>query len=451
MSLVKNQLIEGLVDGYTAEGAGVVRADGMAVFVPGAVRGDNLSVRIVKVLKNRAYGKIEAVLQPSDHRIDSECPHFPMCGGCDFWHMDYEEELWLKHDRVQSTLRRLGGFDIALPPVVPSPKVYRARNKAVFPVRDSAQGAAFGFFRSRSHQLVALDDCLAQDTRAVAIAHAVCRWADECGTSLYNEETGKGFLRNIMIRTDESGSQLCLTVQTGKVRSPERLIELCTQAAPDLRGILLSTNDGVNNRVAGVATRVLWGEERLESSMGELRFLLSPLSFYQVNHEQAQAVYDCALEFADLRDDMLALDLYCGIGTITLHLAKQAGQVIGAEIVPQAVRDAGDNAAQNGMTNVSFTCADASQAAQQLAEQGLSPDVIVVDPPRKGLDAQCIDALLKMAPKRIVYIACDPSSVARDAALLRDGGGYSLTHARAFDMFPKTANVDTVCVLRRGS
>lgn len=445
--LSRNQTAEGVIEGYTAEGMGVMRVGGMAVFVPAAARGDRCRVRIVKVLKTRAYGKIEEILEPSLHRKTPACPVFPRCGGCDFQHLSYEEELWLKRRRVEDALRRIGGFEgVCVPAVVPSDAVAGYRNKAVFPFGRNAQGEAVtGFYRSRSHDIVPVERCLIQDPRACALARAVCRWADRAGVSEYNEDTGKGLLRSVFVRTTQGGSQLCLVAQSAQLPQPEMLIALARAACPDVRGILVSVNAQRTNRLMGREAVCLWGEKRLADRLGEWEFLLSPLSFYQVNHAQAEALYRETVQMAQLDKSRTALDLYCGIGTITLHLAQAAGQVIGAEIVPQAVCDARDNAARAGMDNVRFLCADAGQAAQQLADEGVRPDVVVVDPPRKGLDEQALKAIVRMRPGRVVYIACDCASLARDGARLRDEGGYSLQRVRVFDMFPRTANVETVC------
>ena len=440
--LEKNALVRGAIEGYTAEGMGVARIGGMAVFVPGTARGDECLIRIVKVLKNRAYGRVEELLAPSAHRQTPACPAFPRCGGCDFWHLSYAEELALKRQRVEDALRRLGGFDIEVPAVVPSPQVERYRNKAVFPFGRREGRAVFGFYRSRSHDIVPIQDCLIQDGRASALARAVCRWADETGAPEYDEKTGRGLVRAIFVRTGGEGAMLCLVVTSPRIPSPDRLAKLCREACPDLRGVALSIHPKPGNRVLGSDIRPLWGEERLRDRLGKWQFSLSPLSFYQVNHAQAEALYRQAVDMAALGSGQTALDLYCGTGTITLHLADRAGLAIGAEIVPEAVEDARRSAEENGVQNVRFLCADAGQAAAQLAAEGLRPDAVVVDPPRKGIDGRTIDAILQMKPARLVYIACDIASAARDGALLREGG-YRLARVQPFDMFPRTANVET--------
>lgn len=443
----KNEIYTCTVDGYTAEGMGVARVEGMALFIPGAAAGDRLRVRIVKVLKNRAYGRIEQILEPSPARITPACPVCAKCGGCDFLHLTYEEELRLKGQRVEDALRRIGGLDVTVGPARASTRE-GYRNKAQFPVTRSGGRAAFGFYRSRSHDVVPCRRCMIQDDRINDLAAAVCRWMDESGVLPYDEETGRGLIRHIYVRTGRYGSHLCLVAGDDRLPHTEALIEEARTAAPDLMGIVLNVNRDKTNRILGDTCRTLWGKDRLQDDLLGLRFELSPLSFYQVNHTQAEALYTRALELADLRPHHLALDLYCGVGTITLLLARRCRQAIGNEIVPQAVENANENARRNGIINARFLLGDAGQVASALRDEGLRPDVIVCDPPRKGMDTATVEAVAQMNPERIVYISCDPASLARDAARLA-GFGYALTHAEAFDMFPGTANVETVCLLSK--
>lgn len=441
----KNDLVTLTIDGYTAEGMGVGRADGMAVFVPASAAGDVLRCRIVKVQKTYAYGRIEQVVTNSPHRIAPACPVYPKCGGCAFLHLSYEEELRLKGQRVEDALRRIGGFDIKIGPAVGSDR-RGYRNKAQFPVCLQDGRAAFGFYRSRSHQIVPTDRCLIQGPRTNALAAAVCRWMDESGAEPYDEETNTGLVRRIYVREGARGCLLCIVANGGSLPQPERLTALAREAAPDLRGIVLNINREKTNRIMGDVCRTLWGDGSLRDTLLGLEYDLSPLSFYQVNHAQAEELYRCALDFAALKENETALDLYCGAGTITLLLARRCREAIGNEIVPEAVRDANENAARNDVRNVRFILGDAGEAASQLAREGLRPDVIVTDPPRKGMDRKAVEAIAAMAPKRLVYVSCDPASLARDCALLRDLG-YKLEKAKAYDMFPGTANVETVCCL----
>ena len=446
----KNDLCTVTIQGYTAEGFGVGRTDeGLAVFVPGAARGDKLEVLLVKVLKNYAFGKIQTILEPSPHRVEVDCPHFGRCGGCDFRHLSYEEELWLKAHRVHDAMTRIGGFDLPVPEITGSPEVLRYRNKGQFPVGRDETGVAFGFYRSRSHQLIPLTDCKLQSEESCALAAAVCRWADEHKVQPYDEQQHKGILRHIYVREGRAGLHLTLVVREDALPESARLVELCRRAAPSLCGIVVNVNSRPGNRVLGPDCRTLWGAGRLEDDLAGSTFRLSPLSFYQVNHAQTENLYACAAAWAAPDEHTQALDLYCGVGTITLALAARCKSVVGVEIVSQAIADARENAARNGVENVRFLCADAGQAAEKLAREGFRPQVIVVDPPRKGLDEAAVRAVCAMAPRRIVYVSCDCASLARDAKMLQQAGRYRPLQVRAFDMFPRTANVETVVLLSR--
>ena len=446
----KNDICTITIHGYTAEGMGVGRTDdGMAVFVPGAAREDKLQVRLVKVLKNFAFGKIEEIVEPSPYRIAPDCPVFGKCGGCDFRHLTYEEELWLKARRVHDAMTRIGGFDLPVPDVTGSPDIEGYRNKAQFPVGLGENGMNYGFFRSRSHQLIPLEGCKLQSEEACALAEAVCRWADQCKVKPYDEAAHAGLLRHIYVRQGRAGLHLTLVVLRDKLPREDLLVDICREAVPTLCGIVVNVNPDRGNRVLGLVCRTLWGDERLEDDLMGNTFRLSPLSFYQVNHRQTENLYACAARWASPDGDTEALDLYCGVGTITLTLADHCKSVVGVEIVPAAIEDAKENAARNGIENARFLCADAGQAAAKMAAEGFRPGVIVVDPPRKGLDEAAVKALCDMSPDRIVYVSCDCASLARDAKMLFTQGGYRPTKVQAFDMFPRTANIETVALLEK--
>ena len=441
----KNKIYETEIVGYTAEGMGVARVEGMAVFVPNSAMGDRAKIKIVKTQKNFAYGIISELIRPSEARITPQCPAFPKCGGCTFLHLNYNEELRLKGQRVEDALRRIGGFDdIHIAPAYPSTR-NGYRNKAQFPLTQEYGRTFFGFYRARSHDVVPTDHCIIQSPRANALAKAVCRWMDEYGVKAYNEETGEGLIRHVYVRDGEKGCHLCLVATSRRLPHADTLIDAARMAAPDLEGIVININTERTNRILGSETVTLWGKDRLTDDLLGLKFELSPLSFYQVNHTQAQELYRKALEYAALKSTDTALDLYCGVGTITLLLARCCKQAIGNEIVPQAVDNANENAARNGIENARFILGDAGKVSETLKNEGLRPDVIVCDPPRKGMDELTIDSIAAMSPERIVYVSCDPASLARDARMLC-GRGYALKKAEAFDMFPGTANVETVAL-----
>lgn len=451
MSSQKNDICTLTFTGYTAEGAAVGRTEeGLTVFVPQGARGDRARVQLLKVRKHYAFGKIVELIQAANCRKEPDCPVFSRCGGCDFRHLTYEEELHSKALRVQDAMNRLGGFSLPLPEIVPSPLPDGYRNKAMYPVARQNGAMKFGFYRSRSHQLIPFPDCRLQPKAFSKVAEAVCRWADIARVSAWQEETGNGLLRHIYLREGQGGILLTLVCSEMILPEEQLLIRLCREAEPSLCGIVVNENREKSNRILGTVCRTLWGEGRLCDTLAGHSFWLSPLSFYQVNHGQTEQLYAEIVRLAAPKGTDTVLDLYCGVGTITLALAEHCRSVIGVELVPEAIVDAKDNAARNGMENVRFFCADAGQAAQKLAQEQFLPECIVVDPPRKGVDQAAIDAICAMQPKRIVYVACDPASLARDARLLCDQGGYQLAAVKAFDMFPKTANVETVALLSKG-
>ena len=443
----KNQIVPLTITALSNDGNGIGHIDGMAVFVPGAAAGDTLKIKIVKVQKNLAYGKIEQIITPSSARMAPTCPVYDKCGGCTFLHLTYEEELRLKGQRVEDALRRIGGFDISIAPAHPSTRE-GYRNKAQFPVTTVRGKTRFGFYRSRSHDVVPCEGCLIQSESANALAAAVCRWMDESKALPYDEITGKGLIRHIYVRNGKYGCHLCIIATSAKLPKLQTLIDYAQDAAPDLEGIVVNVNSQKTNKILGDTCKTLWGKDRLTDDLLGLKFELSPMSFYQVNHTQAENLYTKALEYADLQETDLALDLYCGVGTITLLLAQRCKQAVGNEIIPQAVDNANENAARNGIDNVRFILGDAGKVSETLLNEGLRPDVIVCDPPRKGMDQLTIDSISAMDPKRVVYVSCDPASLARDAALMAQKG-FKLLKAEAFDMFPGTANVETVALFER--
>ena len=450
MELVKNKIYRCRITDYTSDGTGFAKIEGRAVFVPRAAVGDQCDVRIVKVTKNVAYGRMEKLIVPSAARMAPACPAADRCGGCCYQHITYEEELRAKEKKVRDALTRIGGQDGAkLLGITGAPATEHYRNKAQYPVgRDKDGKIVTGFYRPRSHDIVPVERCLIQSETADRIAAIVREWMQDYDVPPYDYAAKRGAVRHIYVRVGEKSgeSQLTLIAATHKMPALDELTRRLREREPSLTGVLLNHNQRGDNVILGDKTDVLWGEPMLEDRLCGHSFLLSPEAFYQVNHAQAERLYMCALEFAELTGEETVVDLYCGAGTITLALAEKAKQVIGVEIVPEAVENATLNAARNGMDNVEFLCADAGQAARQLAQRGVAPDVLVVDPPRKGLDETARDAILKMLPPRIVYVSCDPATLARDVAELC-GAGYVLERAQAFDLFPRTNHVETVVLL----
>ena len=443
--LEKNKVYRARVEGYTSEGLGVARIDGQAVFVHRALRGEDCDILLLKVLKNAAFGKAVKVYTPSPHRTEPDCPYYGRCGGCDFRHMDRAEELDAKRQRVQDALRRIGGSAVTVESIDGGEPLHY-RNKSQYPV---AADGSVGFYRARSHQVVPVEQCLIQKPQADKAAQALRDYIRTYGVSCYDEKTRRGLVRYLYIRTNGAGqSLLCVLVNGRKLPHEQELVELLRQAVPDAVGVVLGVNTQPTGAVLGTEYRTLWGADVLTDTLCGLTFRLSVPSFYQVNREMAEVLYDKAVDFAGLTGGETVLDLYCGAGTITQVMARHAGQVIGAEIVPEAIEDAKENAKRNNIANVAFFCGDASAVAADFAAKGLRPDVICVDPPRKGLTPEVVQAAAQMAPRRIVYVSCDPATLARDVKLFAQSG-YEAVRAAAVDMFPGTANIETVCLLSK--
>ena len=447
-ALQQGQLHTATVEGYSSEGLGIVRLEGAVVFVPGVVRGERIELRITKVMKTCAAGEAVKLLKRSPERVQPECPHYGDCGGCGFQHLSYPEELWAKRRRVQDALTRLGGTSVEVGEILGAKDPTHYRNKSQYPV---GPGGETGFYRARSHRIVPVERCLIQPEVSDKTAKAVGDWMRKYGIPAYDESTGKGLVRHVYVRVNGRGESLCCVVINGKQtpREPELAAYICA-AAPHTVGVVLNVNTRRSNVILGERYRTVWGQNFLLDTLCGLEFKLSVPSFYQVNRAQAEVLYGKALEYAALTGEETVLDLYCGTGTITLCLARAAGRAIGAEIVPAAVRDAEENALRNGIKNAEFLCGDAAAVASRMERDGLRPDVITVDPPRKGLAAEVIGSIAQMSPERVVYISCDPATLGRDVKIF-GGFGYRAERACAVDMFPGTAHVETVVLLQRGN
>ena len=448
--LEKGKIYEALISDYTSEGQGVAKVDGCAVFIPNAIAGERVLVRIEKAQKTWAAGKITEILEKSPHRVQRECPISASCGGCDFWHMDYEEETRLKAERVRQALNRIGGENLETMPILAAPTCQGYRNKAQYPVASKKGRAYAGFFRAGTHQVVENARCRILPEETDRIKDLVVDYVNQYRISVYDEEAHKGLLRHIYVRRGAVSGQIlvCLVVNGRALPKPEALVERL-KALPGFTTLVLSVNTKKGNTILGDEFITLYGPGFVEDTLCGLRFRLSARSFYQVNHHQAQRLYEAAIAQAEITKADTVLDLYCGVGTITLCMAKAAGKVIGVEVIPQAVEDARDNAKRNGIENAEFFCGDAGQAALELEARGIQADVVVVDPPRKGLNADAIEALARFAPRRIVYVSCDPATLARDVALLKERG-YQLKNAMAADLFPRCAHVESiVCMVKQ--
>ena len=447
--LIKNQIYEAVISDYTSEGQGVAKIEGCAVFVPNAICGEKCTVRIEKVGKTWASGKIVELLERSPHRVNRECPVAKLCGGCDFWHMDYEEESRLKAERVRQCLNRMGGENLEEMPILAAPTCHGYRNKAQYPVASQKNKAYAGFFRAGTHNVVENQRCLILPEETDRVKDLVMDYVNRNHVSVYDEVQHKGLLRHIYVRRGAVSGQIlvCLVANGNALPKISQLIDSLKQI-PGFTSLVLNVNTKKGNTILGPENITLYGPGYIEDTLCGLQFRLSPHSFYQINHHQAQRLYEAAIAQAGITKADTVLDLYCGVGTITLCMAKAAGKVIGVEVVPQAVADARDNAARNGIENAEFFCGDAGEAALALEAKGIQADVVVVDPPRKGLNSDAIEALTRFNPRRIVYVSCDPATLARDVALLKERG-FRLQNAMAADLFPRCSHVESIVTLIR--
>lgn len=447
----KNDIVTLEITALTNEGSGVARCDGMAVFVPYTAVGDVISCRIVKVLKSYAYGRVDSIVTPSADRVENDCPVFGKCGGCAFRHISYEAELAAKESFVRDAFRRIGGIDADFLPIKGSDITEGYRNKLQMPLSRDENGAAVcGFFSERSHRVVAVKSCLLQPAEFAEITEFILSSLKALGISPYNEEKHEGVLRHIFLRKGHYSGEVSLCLVARK-NAPgfSRLAKDVMEKFPAIKGVVLNINPDRTNVILGEKEIVLRGDAVISDRMCGNRVEISPKSFYQVNTPAAESLYAQAAEFAQ-PSGKTVLDLYCGAGTIGLSMARQANRIIGAEIVPQAVENARQNALRNGIANAEFICADAGQAAEKLAENGTKPDVIILDPPRKGCDEATLSACAKMSPERIVMVSCNPATAARDAKRLHELG-YKTERIRAFDLFPRTVHVECVVSMKHES
>ena len=447
--LKKNDEIYLTVKSCTVQGSGVCDYEGMTVFVRGAVTGDRVLAHIIKVKKTYAVGIIKKLVQRSPMRAKNFCPIAEKCGGCCFAHIKYEAELVIKAQQVADNFKRLGKLDITPDPIIPSPSAERYRNKAQYPVGSDGKFASIGFYAPMTHRIIDCADCLLQPKEFAEITDIFRDWIRENKISVYNEADGSGTLRHIYIRKAVVTGQImvCAVANSETLPHSDRLIERLAEI-DGIKSIILNINREKTNVVLGRECKALWGSDCITDELCGLKFNLSPLSFYQVNHDGAEILYNKAKEYAALSGNETLVDLYCGTGTIGLTMAKEAKKLIGVEIIPQAIENAKENARLNGIDNAEFICADASQAAATLLERGIKPEVVILDPPRKGCDEVLINTVAEMSPKRVVYVSCDSATLARDCQRFT-ALGYHPICATPIDMFPHTAHVETVVLLVR--
>ncbi len=450
----KNDKIPLKIDTVTLSGDGIGRYEGMAVFVPGTATGDEIIAHIIKVNKKYAVGKLFEIITPSNHRKELDCSVFAKCGGCAFRHIDYPFELSLKENAVKDAINRIGGVELEPKPITPSPKITGYRNKAQYPITSGEEGIVFGFYARHSHRVVESEDCLLQPEIFKTALKIFKSWADEYNVTAYNETTGTGVLRHLLLRFAESSGELMVVpvVNCDKLPFEKELVEAFLKS---FKGNLLSIQYNVNkndtNVILGDKTVPLWGNEFITDTLCGVKLAISPKSFYQVNKGGAEVLYKKAAAYIK-DDDRVIIDLYCGIGSIGLSVLNLTGKdkkLYGVEIVPEAIKNAKYNAETGGFKTAEFFCGDALEAAETLRKKGIRPDVVVVDPPRKGCDSQLIETVANgFEPKKLIYISCDPGTLARDSKILSENG-YILEEYSPVDLFPGTAHTETVALFSR--
>lgn len=460
MEYKKNDVITLTIEDMGTDGEGIGKIEGFTFFVKDAVIGDQVEAKVMKVKKGYAYARLTRIITPSADRTEPVCQYNKQCGGCQIQALDYKKQLLFKTNKVKNNLQRIGGFSASLLENIMEPILgmdlagqtpYHYRNKAQFPIGTDKNGEIVtGFYAGRTHTIIPNTDCALGVEENRIILDAFLQYMRENKVTAYDEATGKGLVRHVLIRKGFATGELmlCIIINGDTLPHQNKLIAVMS-AIEGMTSISVNVNKEQTNVIMGKECRVLWGSETISDVIGDIRFSISPLSFYQVNPIQTQRLYGLALEYAGLTGNEIVFDLYCGIGTISLFMAKKAKKVYGIEVVEQAVRDARENAEDNCIDNVEFHVGKAEEVLPRLyAEQGIYADVICVDPPRKGCDAQCLATMVKMAPQRIVYVSCDSATLARDLKYLC-ANGYELRRVCSVDMFPQTGHVETVVLMSR--
>ena len=441
----KNDDLVVTIESLTNEGQGVARVEGFAVFVVGALAGEEVKAHVIKVQPTYAVAKATEILKPSPDRVRPACPVFAQCGGCTLWHLSYPAQLRQKQQWVQDALSRLGGFaSVPMQPIVGMEEPTRYRNKGSFPFGVVGSAAVFGFFAERSHRLVPFSDCLIQDERIVDAARRVAAWANACGVPVYDEATGEGQLRHVVARTTAEGELMVTVVTKGQLKKKDDLLSFLE----DCDSVWHNENPKQTNVVFGEKFTLLSGKQTLTETIGEKRFSVSPQSFLQVNRVQTRALYDAAREFLAAKPTETVVDAYCGVGTISLFIAGDCAHVIGIEQVAPAIEDAKANAKANGVKNAEFVCGNVEDVLPRLLSREGGIDAIVLDPPRKGCEEAALEAIAKSSANRVVYVSCNPATLARDCKYLAQQG-FTLSAVRPVDMFPQTCHVETVVAMTR--
>lgn len=446
----KNEQLTVYIEDLTHDGNGVAKVDGYPLFVRDALPQEEVKIHVVKTLKKYGFAKTIEVITPSPDRVAAPCEYFEQCGGCQLQHLSYEGQLKWKRSMVENVMKRIGKIDVPVHEVKGMSEPWHYRNKSQIPFVQSATGLAAGFYRPQSHDVVDMERCLIQSKEADAVLAQLKYDLARLDVTAYNEQQHRGVLRHVVVRTARATGEAMVVLVTAQKKLPQRdaVIEAVRKAIPTATSIVQNINSAKTNVIFGNDTQTLWGKDAIEDTIGDVRFAISARSFYQVNPVQTEVLYKQALDYAQLTGNEAVIDAYCGIGSISLFLAQQAKFVMGVEIVPQAIEDAKKNAALNGLTNTLFEAGAAEDVIPRWFKEGKEADVLVVDPPRKGCDEKLIATILSERPKRVVYVSCNPATLARDLRLLEDGG-YKTQEVQPVDMFPHTTHVECVALMSR--
>ncbi|MEK4967066.1 23S rRNA (uracil(1939)-C(5))-methyltransferase RlmD [Cytobacillus sp. FSL R7-0696] len=442
----KNDYIDVTFEDLTHEGAGVAKVDGYPLFVPNALPGEKAQIKVLKTSKGYGFGKLIETYEESPYRVPAPCPIYKECGGCQLQHLSYEGQLLAKQKQVRDVLTRIGKLEnVTVHPTLGMSDPWRYRNKSQVPIGEHEGGLIGGFYQQRSHQIIDMKSCLIQQEKNDEVIQKVKDICNKNGVRAYDEQRHKGDLRHIMARYGLVTGDVMIVLVTKAKDLPNRkkIIADITKNIAGVKSIVQNVNHKKTNVIMGDETRVLWGQEVIYDYIGDVRFAISARSFYQVNPEQTKVLYDKALEYAALTGKEEVIDAYCGIGTISLFLAQKAKSVFGVEIVPEAIEDAKRNAELNNITNANFAVGKAEEVIPAWYEKGHKADVLVVDPPRKGCDEALLQTIIDMKPKKVVYVSCNPGTLARDLRVLEDGG-YRTVEVQPVDMFPQTTHVEVV-------
>lgn len=447
----KNKDYELDIDNLGMNGEGIGRIEGFTVFVEGAIPGERVLIKVVKVTKSYAYGKLLHIIQKSQDRTEPPCPYYKRCGGCQLQHISYSRQLQFKAEKVKDALERIGGLkDVVVRPTIGMEDPWRYRNKAQFPVGYVKGKLTIGFYRPRSHDLIDIEKCAIQHPVNDKVIALVRQFINTYNIPVYDEKSHKGIIRHVVTKVGFTSGELMVIIVTNGSKLPRKdeLINLLRDGLPNITSIVQNVQSNKTNVILGNKNITLWGQDYITDSIGDLKFKISPMSFFQVNPVQTEKLYTKALEYANLTGNEKVVDAYCGIGTISLFLAKKASKVYGVENVPQAIDDANENARINDIDNVEFILGEAENVIPRMASEGLKVDVVVVDPPRKGCDQKLLETIVEMNPERMVYVSCNPATMARDLKFMVEHG-YKVEEVQPVDMFPQTGHVEIVCLMSR--